>query len=99
MRWILLPNDDARTQEMGVKARALAELSRAGLPVPDWFVVGSGACLDSLGEAGQKELSSAKNASGIQALLAKVSPDREVVGEIQEALSQLCSQTGSVAVR
>ena len=51
MRWILFPTDTARVVEMGGKARALAALHRAALPIPDWFVVSGGALNESLGAA------------------------------------------------
>ncbi len=99
MRWILLPADVARAAEMGGKARALAALHRAALPIPEWFVVTGGALHESLGEAAQPKLAAAKTAPEILALLDGVRPGAEVLSEINAALDRLLPTSGSVAVR
>src|SRR5690348_2544449 len=99
MRWLLFPEDDAPAQELGGKARALAALKRAGLPIPDWFVVRPEACLYSLGEAGRQKLTEAPAAAVIQALLAKVLPEEVIVAEIKAGLAKLPASGGFFAVR
>ena len=99
MAWIILPTDDAPARGLGGKARALAALSRAGLPIPDWFAVRSGACLQSLGKAGQDQLASAFDTSAIQALLAKAVPAPALLVELKSALAKLCPPDAFVAVR
>ena len=45
--WILGPTDAAGSPDAGGKARALARAERAGLPVPQWFVLSASAFHDS----------------------------------------------------
>ena len=45
--WILGPTDAAGSPNAGGKARALARAERAGLPVPQWFVLSASAFHDS----------------------------------------------------
>ncbi|HWH67895.1 MAG TPA: PEP/pyruvate-binding domain-containing protein, partial [Candidatus Sulfotelmatobacter sp.] len=99
MNWILFPTDDAQAQEMGGKARALAALQRAALPIPDWFVVRGAACLHSLGDLGQQDLAKATDAPAIRQVLAGLAPEPSIVAEIQACLARLCPANASVAVR
>ena len=96
MRWIHFPTDNAPAADMGGKARALAALRRAALPIPDWFVIRGDACLASLGDG---KLASAKDASAIQKLLSELYPSAEVLAEIKQGLSTLELAAGLVAVR
>jgi rifampicin phosphotransferase len=99
MRWILLPTDVARTAEMGGKARALAALRRAAVPIPDWFVLTGGALNESLGELTRQKLATAATSLEILALMADIQPAPEVLGEINAALARLLPADGFVAVR
>jgi rifampicin phosphotransferase len=50
-RYVIRPTTGpAASREIGGKAAALAELGRAGLSIPDWFVVAPGAFLASIDE-------------------------------------------------
>ena len=99
MRWILFPTDDARSAEMGGKARALAALSHAVLPSPDWFVVAGDALNESLGEAGRRKLAAAKVTAEILASLENIRPNDAVMNEVNAALARLLPDGGFVAVR
>jgi rifampicin phosphotransferase len=99
MRWILFPTDDARSAEMGGKARSLAALSQAALPIPDWFVVSSDALKESLGETGRQKLAAAKSAADILATLESIRPNDPVMNEVKAALARLLPEGGFVAVR
>jgi rifampicin phosphotransferase len=99
MRWILFPTDVARAAEMGGKARALAALPRAALPIPDWFVLTGGALNASLPEPARQKLTTATTAAEILGALEGVQPDLEVVAEINAALARLLPADGFVAVR
>lgn len=99
MRWILFPTDVARAAEMGGKARALAALHRAALPIPDWFVLTGGALNESLAEPARQKLTTATTAAEILTALDGVQPGPEVVAEINAALARLLPPDGFVAVR
>ena len=100
MRWIRFPGD-AQLQELdlGGKARALAALQRAALPIPDWFVIRGEACLHCLGQEGRARLAQASDPAVIQALLALVRPDPSLTAELEQALARICPAGASVAVR
>lgn len=99
LRWILFPDDDAAAREVGGKASALRALSRAGLPIPDWFVVRSAACWESLGEAGQSRLQTTREAGDIEPLMSGLKPAPAVASELHEGLSRLEPVDGLFAVR
>jgi phosphohistidine swiveling domain-containing protein len=99
MRWILFSTDGSQAADMGGKARALASLHRASLPIPDWFVIRGEACLHSLGELAQQKLSSAKDPSAIRDLLTDLQPADALIAEINQCVARICSPDGLVAVR
>jgi phosphohistidine swiveling domain-containing protein len=99
MRWILFPTDNAPAADMGGKARSLAALNRAALPIPDWFVIRGDACLESLDTGGRQKLSSAKDALAIQELLVNLHPSDDVLADINQGLAKLKMGDGFVAVR
>ena len=99
MRWILSPTDHQQAQDMGGKARALADLNRASFPIPNWFVIRGESCLESLGEIGRSKLAASRNAAEIQELLKDLKPDAAIMEEINWGLSNLCKTDGFVAVR
>ncbi len=39
MRYVIFPGDESGNHLLGGKASTLADLSRAGIPVPAWMVV------------------------------------------------------------
>ena len=98
-RWIQFPTEDTDVHDVGGKARALRALSRAGLPIPDWFVVRSAACLENLGATGRRQLEMARDAAVIEKLMRGLQPALAVVDELREGLAQLHAEGGLVAVR
>jgi rifampicin phosphotransferase len=84
--------------DIGGKARALAVLNRAGLPVPEWFVVRGNACLQSLGDAAS-QLSAASEISVIRQVMSKAFPNETLQSDLKEALSKLSPGKAGVAVR
>lgn len=96
LRWIQFPTDHTPAADLGGKARALAALSRADLPIPDWFVIRGDACLASLGAG---IMASAKDPSAIQSLLRGLQPSAAVLSEIDQGLANLKGAGGLVAVR
>lgn len=99
MRWILFPSDHSQAREMGGKARALAALSRASLPIPAWFVLRGEACLASLSDDARAKLASATDAREILELWRDLRASESVVDEIEKALATLCARGEFVAVR
>lgn len=99
MRWILFPTDDADSPAMGGKARALASLHRAALPIPEWFVISGQALGESLGDSGKRKLASATEAVEILDVIQRVKPSTAVMTEVNVALSRLLPDGGQVAVR
>ena len=84
---------------MGGKARALASLSRASLPIPKWFVIRGEACLASLSDEARAKLNSAKDAAEILNLLSGLRVAESVTEEVEQALRTLCAKGELVAVR
>ena len=96
---IQFPTDEADVPDLGGKARALRVLSRAGLPVPDWFVVRGMAFLESLGETGKLQLLNARDAADVESLIQNLKPGPDVTKELHEGLARLCPVGGLFAVR
>jgi rifampicin phosphotransferase len=99
MRWILFPTDYSKTHEMGGKARALAALNGASLPIPAWFVIRGEACLASLSDDARAKLGIATDAGQILSLLSGLCTAESVAVEIEQALERLCQSGELVAVR
>jgi pyruvate,water dikinase len=99
MRWVLLPSDEARAAEMGGKARALAALRGAALPIPEWFVLSGDALIESLGGPFQAQPASANAPAEILAEIKHMQACRAVMDEVECALNQLLPDGGFVAVR
>ena len=53
---LITPEEASHSASIGGKARALAALHAADLPVPDWVVLTPVACTESLTEAQQQRL-------------------------------------------
>ena len=98
-RWIQFPTDDAEAADLGGKARALWVLSRGGLPIPDWFVVRSAACRESLGETGRHQLALTSDNAEIEKIICHLQPAPPVVEELREGLAKLAVAGSWVAVR
>jgi len=96
-RHIILADDATPASPLGGKARALAALRPAGLPIPPWFVVTPDACHDSLTAAQSAALQS--GTAGRCAIIEQVRLAPDIAVEICAALAQLCPQGELVAVR
>ena len=101
MKWIIFPEDmdtTASRTTMGGKAAALAEMSAAGLPVPPWFVVTPAAFTASLPPDAQK-LFNGVDATRIETVLTDLKPGNRLTADVSRALSRLCPNGETVAVR
>ena len=98
---ILQPLEVAPDSPVGGKAKALASLAQARLPIPGWFVLLPAAFDLSLGNAEQRLLSGAGYESGqaVANLLAGLSLSPEVANEVLAAYKALCPDGAPVAVR
>lgn len=95
---VLWPREALPDSPVGGKGRALAELTRAGLPVPEWFVVQPCGFDASLSEAQANALGASETAEAMLNVLAGLQPAAEVSAAIGLACSQLVGCT-SFAVR
>ncbi len=99
MRFVVRDGEADLNGPLGGKARALASLRQAGLPIPPWFVVAPVAFHASLSPEQESALRSARDAAEIRAVVEQVRPSREVEAELREALAGLCQDGAMVAVR
>ncbi len=98
MKHILFPQEIDTSSSIGGKARALAELSRAELQVPEWFVILPEAFYASLTAEQSAALQSAESAETIRAVVDKVVPSIALAREIEQAVSAI-GANGEFAVR
>lgn len=97
MKHVLFPDEIAPEMPVGGKARALAQMSQAGLPVPPWMVVLPSAFYSSVSSEIAKDIRDAfGNARDI---VARARLSDEVVNELSQALSSLVPAGSSLAVR
>ena len=89
----------ARDHELGGKARALADLSSAGFPVPPWLVVTPGAFAASLTDTRRAALEAASDERGFRAALEGLELALPVRRELEEALHELAAKSETFAVR
>jgi len=95
MRYVIDANTSDR-QRLGGKAAALASLSRARAPIPEWFALAPDAFEASL----RDQLSTSDDDTvTIQSLIAGLRPGAEARREIARALAALCPNGERVAVR
>jgi len=99
MSLLLNPSQVTSDSPVGGKARALASLAQARLPIPGWFVVLPMAFDLSLGAERRTLLSAAKSAEDVAAALEDLRPSAEVARLIEAAYAVLCPQGEPVAVR
>jgi pyruvate,water dikinase len=99
MRYIVRPGDPILPERLGGKAGGLARLRRAGLQIPEWFVLAPEACIASLNGGTRGTLASPSDLATIQALVQRVSLAPAPRLELTEALSALCPHGELVAVR
>src|SRR5437016_3861133 len=85
--------------ELGGKARALAELENAGLPIPAWFVLTPASFYASLTTAQRLPFESGDVRSAATVLRGEIRLDPEPMGALAHALAELCPAGEPVAVR
>ena len=98
-RSILLPYEVEPESPVGGKARALAVLSQAGLPVPEWFVVPPEAFFASVPDDVAAEFRQAPSAEAVQALLRRVVIAGDAVEHLTAAVERICPDGEACAVR
>jgi pyruvate,water dikinase len=96
---VLWPLQVQADSPVGGKARALAELTRAGLPVPEWFVILPRAFDASLPPAGAGALAVAATAEAMQAAIEALTLEAEARREIDAACARLSGGNADFAVR
>jgi pyruvate,water dikinase len=84
---------------LGGKARALAALRPADLPIPGWFVVRPEAFRDSLTNRQHRALEGTPDAAALNEALATLQPSPAVVAELAGAIKELALDGGLMAVR
>lgn len=84
MKYVIREADADGNSPLGGKARALAALRAAGLPIPAWFVVRPEAFEDSRAESGDCE---------------NVRASADVLADLTQAVAELCPGGERVAVR
>ena len=99
MNLLLNPSQVMPDSPVGGKARSLASLAQARLPIPGWFVVLPMAFDLSLGAERRDQLSAAQSAEDVAAALQDLRPSAEVAQQIETAYAALCPQDEPVAVR
>ncbi len=98
MSWLLLPEAIEADSPVGGKARALAGLQRAELPIPPWLVVLPEAFAASLTPAQAAALHAAKDAGEVRAVVGAVAPSAPVAEAIRRAAADIAGG-GELAVR
>src|SRR5262245_30560698 len=99
MRFIVFDADADLNAPLGGKARALAALRQAELPIPPWFVVLPDAFHASLSPEQANALNSAPDTASLRAVVDSVTPAAPVIEEIHEAVTALCQPGDFIAVR
>jgi phosphohistidine swiveling domain-containing protein len=97
--WILGAADAADSPNAGGKARALARAERAGLPVPQWFVLSASAFRDSLTPDQRSALERARDSAAFARVLQGVSLIPAIAGVLADALGHIAPNGQLVAVR
>jgi len=99
MSLLLKPSQVTPDSPVGGKARSLASLAQARLPIPGWFVVLPAAFDLSLGAEQRTQLLAAQSAEDVAAVLQDLHPSAEVARQIEAAYTTLCPHDEPVAVR
>ncbi len=97
--YIIDGRDATPDAALGGKARALAALRSARLPIPPWFVLTGQAFDDSLTPKQRDSLERTKHSNEVRAIVENVTVGLEVCAAIEKALARLCPNDESVAVR
>src|SRR5438105_882966 len=99
MTFVLFDRDASPDAPLGGKARALASLRDAELPIPPWFVVAPDAFHASLTPEQSPALQAAGVAVTLRGVVEKLRPSPDVERQIHEAMTALCHSGDLVAVR
>jgi pyruvate,water dikinase len=97
--YLLYPTTTTDLALLGGKARALAALANAALPIPAWFALSPDAFTASLSPEQQAQLTEAPNSGAALAVLAEVSIQPELEKALIAAVTQLCPSGTPLAVR
>ena len=90
MAYVLWPAQVQVETPLGGKGRALAELMRAGLPIPGWFVVLPHSFESCLSAEQAEALSGAATAEAMQTVLVSLA----LAAEVRAAIDQACALLG-----
>src|SRR5262245_58160062 len=99
MKFIIRGTDANVQAPLGGKARALAALGQAELPIPPWLALIPDAFHASVTAAQRDALEAASDGATIRSLVEQVHPGPAIQAELQEALAELCPAGELVAVR
>lgn len=97
--YLLYPTTTADLSLLGGKARALAALVNADLPIPAWFVLSPEAFTASLSSEQRMQLADAQDSETALAVLADVRIEPEIEKALTAAVAQLCPSGAHLAVR
>ncbi len=95
---VVWPESSTDAESFGGKAKALNELTRAGLPVPEWCVLLPAAFDCSLTNEQREGLGTA-TPEQVRDLLSELSPGEEVLRQLEGVRERLCLGGGLLAVR
>lgn len=98
MTYLLFPEQIEPASPVGGKARALAELQQAEMPIPSWCVVLPEAFTASLAPEQEAAFRGAQDAEAVRRIVQSVSPSPPVAEAIRKAAAQI-AQGGELAVR
>lgn len=99
MPYIIRPEEADSGAQLGGKARALAALRRAKLPIPAWIVLTPEAYHASLTTEQRTRLQTAEDESAIRTLVETLQPCPDIIAELDQRLAELCPNGELVAVR
>jgi pyruvate,water dikinase len=99
MKYVIRDHEAELDAPLGGKARALAALRAADLPIPAWFVVRPEAFYDSLAAEQGSALANGLQEAALGEIVTALQPSAAVRAEIAEALADLCPDGAAVAVR
>lgn len=100
MKLILSATDfGEHAQLMGGKAKALADLSQANFPIPEWFVLSPQAFTLSLSKTQKTALTNCDDFETIQTILKDIDLSSSVKKALSEAIKDLYIESAFVAVR
>jgi pyruvate,water dikinase len=99
MQYIILDEDADVQAPLGGKARALAALRQADLPIPPWIALRPEAFHASLTPEQHQGLQAARDGADVRDLVEHLQPCPAVEAELTAALTELCPNGQLVAVR